>query len=118
MNLLPTVDKEIFTGAEQKVEFSERRPNADDVRVEFLTSVIVLPSLSSNVSADKPSASTGCDSRIAEVVLSLHAASSRSRTYSLGPDSSSRNTRSNHNLQGLPESIKCSSSSLDLVKGG
>ena len=52
VKLLPTVDKKVFNGTEQKVEFSQSRPNPDDVRVEFLTSAILLRSLSSNVSAD------------------------------------------------------------------
>ena len=52
VKLLPTVDKKIFQGTEQKIEFSGTRPNPDDVRVEFLTSAILLPSLSMNLSAD------------------------------------------------------------------
>ena len=52
VKLLPTVDKKSFGGTEQKIEFSENRPNPDDLRIEFLTSAILLPSLSTNVSAD------------------------------------------------------------------
>jgi alpha-mannosidase len=52
VKLLPTVDKKIFQGTEEKIEFSESRPNPDDVRIEFLTAAILLPSLSRNVSAD------------------------------------------------------------------
>ena len=52
VKLLPTVDKKVFEGTQQKIEFSESRPNPDDLRIEFLTSAILLPSLSGNVSAD------------------------------------------------------------------
>ncbi|HXW92122.1 MAG TPA: glycoside hydrolase family 38 C-terminal domain-containing protein [Terriglobales bacterium] len=52
VKLLPTVDKKIFMGTEQRIEFSESRPNPNDLRVEFLTSAILLPSLSNHVSAD------------------------------------------------------------------
>jgi alpha-mannosidase len=52
IKLLPTVDKKVFGGTEQKIEFSQRRPNPDDLRIEFLTSAILLPSLSRNISAD------------------------------------------------------------------
>ena len=52
VKLLPTVDKKIFQGTEQKIEFSESRPNPNDVRVEFLTAVSLFPSLSANVPAD------------------------------------------------------------------
>ncbi|MGA2947722.1 MAG: glycoside hydrolase family 38 C-terminal domain-containing protein [Candidatus Sulfotelmatobacter sp.] len=52
VKLLLTVDKKIFNGTEQKIEFSESRPNPGDVRIEFLASAMLLPSLSKNVSAD------------------------------------------------------------------
>jgi alpha-mannosidase len=52
VKLLPTVDKKVFNGTEQKIEFAESRPNPHDLRIEFLTSAILLPSLSTNNSAD------------------------------------------------------------------
>jgi alpha-mannosidase len=52
VKLLHTVDKKTFNGTEQKIEFSESRPNPSDMRIEFLTSALLLPSLSKNVSAD------------------------------------------------------------------
>ena len=52
VKLLPTVDKKVFNGTEQKIEFSESRPNPGDLRIEFLTSAILLPSLSNNVSSE------------------------------------------------------------------
>jgi hypothetical protein len=44
--------RRVFKGTEQKIEFSESRPNPGDLRIEFLASAILLPSLSRNVSAD------------------------------------------------------------------
>jgi alpha-mannosidase len=52
VKLLPTVDKKTFGGTEQKIEFSEKRPNPEDLRIEFLTSAILVPSLSKDVSSD------------------------------------------------------------------
>jgi alpha-mannosidase len=52
VKLLATVDKKVFNGTEQKIEFAESRPNPGDLRTEFLTAAILIPSLSSNVSAD------------------------------------------------------------------
>ena len=52
VKLLSTVDKKIFSGTEQKIEFSKRRPSPGDLRIEFLTSAILLPSLSGHVAAD------------------------------------------------------------------
>jgi alpha-mannosidase len=58
VKLLPTVDKKVFNGTELRIEFSETRPNPDDLRIEFLTSAILLPSLSTNVSASIASLET------------------------------------------------------------
>jgi alpha-mannosidase len=52
VKLLPTVDKKTFRGTEQKIEFSPARPNPDDLRVEFLTAAILLPTLSTSLSSD------------------------------------------------------------------
>ena len=52
VKLLATVDKKVFNGTEQKIEFAESRPNPGDLRTEFLTAAILIPSLSSNVPAD------------------------------------------------------------------
>jgi alpha-mannosidase len=52
VKLLPTVDKKVFNGTEQKIEFSESRPNPADLRIEFLTATILVPTLSTNMSAD------------------------------------------------------------------
>jgi alpha-mannosidase len=48
VKLLATVDKKIFQGTDQKIEFSESRPNPADLRDEFLTSAILVPSLSAS----------------------------------------------------------------------
>jgi len=52
VKLLPTVDKKIFEGTEQKIEFAQARPNPDDLRIEFLTAAILLPTLSRNLPTD------------------------------------------------------------------
>ncbi len=52
VKLRPTVDKKTFRGTEQKIEFSPARPNPDDLRVEFLTAAILLPTLSTSLSSD------------------------------------------------------------------
>jgi len=52
VKLLPTVDKKVFNGTDQRIEFSDSRPNPGDLRIEFLTAAILLPSLSKNLSAD------------------------------------------------------------------
>jgi alpha-mannosidase len=52
VKLLPTVDKKTFQGTQQKIEFSPVRPNPDDLRIEFLSAALLLPSLSANLSGD------------------------------------------------------------------
>jgi len=52
VKLLPTVDRKVFLGTDQKIEFSPSRPSPDDLTTEFLASAISIPSLSKNVSAD------------------------------------------------------------------
>jgi alpha-mannosidase len=52
VKLLHTVDKKSFNGTEQKIEFSEKRPNPADMRTEFLTSALLLPSLSKTLPGD------------------------------------------------------------------
>jgi alpha-mannosidase len=52
VKVLQTVDKKTFNGTEQKIDFAENRPNPEDSRLEFLSSVLLIPSLSKNESAD------------------------------------------------------------------
>jgi alpha-mannosidase len=48
VKLLHTVDKKRFRGASLRIEFPADRPNPDDLRVEFLSSALLIPSLAPN----------------------------------------------------------------------
>jgi alpha-mannosidase len=48
VKLLHTVDKKTFRGASMRIEFPESRPNPDDLRVEFLSAALLVPSLALN----------------------------------------------------------------------
>jgi alpha-mannosidase len=52
VKLLATVDKKHFAGSEMKIDFASNRPNPDDERTEFLSAALLVPSLSTNISAD------------------------------------------------------------------
>ncbi len=52
VKLLHTVDKKTFRGVTLKVDFAPDRPNPDDLRTEFLTSTVLIPSLSKDPAAD------------------------------------------------------------------
>jgi len=52
VKLLHTVDKKTFYGAELKIDFAEDRPNPEDLRLEILSSTLLIPSLSKDVAAD------------------------------------------------------------------
>src|SRR5208337_2360858 len=45
VKLLHTVDTKSFNGATLTIEFPESRPNPDDLRVEFLSAALLVPSL-------------------------------------------------------------------------
>ena len=45
IKLLHTVDKKTFRGATLRIEFPESRPNPEDLRVEFLSAALLVPSL-------------------------------------------------------------------------
>jgi len=53
VKLLHTVDKKSFRGAQLRVDFSPDRPSPGDLRTEFLSTAILLPSLSSNPVKDQ-----------------------------------------------------------------
>ena len=53
VKLLATVDVKRFRGSPMKIDFSESRPNPEDERKEFLSAALLVPSLSTNVSADQ-----------------------------------------------------------------
>ena len=48
VKLLHTVDTKSIRGATLRIEFSDNRPNPDDLRTEFLTAAILVPSLAPN----------------------------------------------------------------------
>ncbi|NYF92252.1 glycoside hydrolase family 38 C-terminal domain-containing protein [Tunturiibacter empetritectus] len=52
VKLLHTVDKKTFAGATLKIDFAPHRPNPEDLRIEFLTSSILIPTLSKNPTQD------------------------------------------------------------------
>src|ERR1700740_326431 len=51
VKLLHTVDKKNFRGATLKIDFPANRPNPDDLRLEFLSAALLVPSLAPNDSA-------------------------------------------------------------------
>ena len=52
VKLLATVDKKRFRGTSLKIDFAPRRPNPEDLRLEFLSSTLLIPSLSKNPRQD------------------------------------------------------------------
>jgi alpha-mannosidase len=52
VKLLATIDKKTFTGAPMKIDFAPTRPNPEDLRLEFLSSTVLIPSLSKNAPQD------------------------------------------------------------------
>jgi alpha-mannosidase len=52
VKLLHTVDKKTFAGTTLKIDFASARPNPDDLRTEFLSSTLLIPSLSKQASQD------------------------------------------------------------------
>ncbi|GAC1435188.1 MAG: alpha-mannosidase [Terriglobales bacterium] len=53
VKLLRTSEQREFGGAELKIDFAEHRPNPEDLREEMLSACILVPSLSTQVSADQ-----------------------------------------------------------------
>ncbi len=53
VKLMQTVDQKRFHDAEFKIDFSESRPNPDDLRKEFLSAALLVPSLSKNPQGDE-----------------------------------------------------------------
>ncbi|HET7103062.1 MAG TPA: glycoside hydrolase family 38 C-terminal domain-containing protein, partial [Terracidiphilus sp.] len=47
VKLLHTVDRKTFNGATLKIDFPASRPNPDDLRLEFLSAALLIPSLAS-----------------------------------------------------------------------
>ncbi len=58
VKLLHTVDKKEFGGAELRIDFSPTRPNPEDLCLEFVSSTLLIPSLSSDPSQQKATLET------------------------------------------------------------
>ncbi|WP_260703531.1 alpha-mannosidase [Edaphobacter flagellatus] len=52
VKLLHTVDTKTFSGVTTRIEFASGRPNPSDLRLEFLSSTLLVPSLSKDPGAD------------------------------------------------------------------
>ncbi len=52
VKLLHTVDTKTFNGVNTRIEFAQGRPNPSDLRLEFISSAALLPSLSTNPEKD------------------------------------------------------------------
>ncbi len=52
VKLLHTVDTKTFAGVSTRIDFAANRPNPADLRLEFLSSAVLLPSLSKNPAQD------------------------------------------------------------------
>ena len=52
VKLLATVDKKTFHGTSLKIDFAPGRPNPEDLRLEFLSTTMLIPSLSKNPTQD------------------------------------------------------------------
>jgi Alpha-mannosidase len=52
VKLLHTVDVKSFNGVNTRIEFAQGRPNPSDLRLEFISSAVLLPSLSTNSEKD------------------------------------------------------------------
>jgi alpha-mannosidase len=52
VKLLATVDNKRFRGTSLKIDFAPGRPNPDDLRLEFLSTALLIPSLSKNAPQD------------------------------------------------------------------
>ena len=53
VKLLATVDHKHFEGSPMQITFAADRPSPEDMREEFLTAALLVPSLSTDVSADQ-----------------------------------------------------------------
>lgn len=53
VKLLATVDKKQFAGSEMKIDFAPNRPNPEDLRTQFVSAALLVPSLSKNIPADE-----------------------------------------------------------------
>jgi alpha-mannosidase len=52
IRLAKTDEAKVFRGSRVRVDFADNRPNPDDLRVEFISSALLIPSLSANAASD------------------------------------------------------------------
>jgi alpha-mannosidase len=52
VKLLPTVGTKRFAGAQMKIDFASARPNPEDLRDEFISTALLVPSLSKDATKD------------------------------------------------------------------
>ncbi|MBS1801166.1 MAG: alpha-mannosidase [Acidobacteria bacterium] len=52
VKLLHTIDSKTFSGVSTRIEFASGRPNPSDLRLEFISSAALVPSLSKDVTKD------------------------------------------------------------------
>lgn len=52
VKLLPTVAAKTFGGVQMKIDFAANRPNPEDLRSEFISAAVLIPSLSKNAAHD------------------------------------------------------------------
>jgi alpha-mannosidase len=52
IKLLATIDKKTFKGASMKIDFAPGRPNPEDLRLEFLSATLLIPTLSKDAPRD------------------------------------------------------------------
>ncbi len=53
VKLLATVDRKHFAGTPMNIDFAPNRPSPEDMREEFLTAALLVPSLSKDIPADQ-----------------------------------------------------------------
>jgi len=53
VKLLATVDKKQFAGSAMKIDFAPNRQNPEDLRTQFVSAALLVPSLSKNIPADE-----------------------------------------------------------------
>ena len=82
VKLLHTVDTKSFRGARLRIDFPENRPNPEDLREEFLSAALLVPSLAPGDAGQDGHAERG-DSSGGSAALTLNRSRARIRPASL-----------------------------------
>ncbi|MFZ1012368.1 MAG: glycoside hydrolase family 38 C-terminal domain-containing protein, partial [Terracidiphilus sp.] len=72
VKLLHTVDKKSFRGATLKIDFPENRPNPEDLRLEFLSAALLVPSLAGHNDAGSMDTLNGAIAAVDLKALDTH----------------------------------------------